>query len=100
MQVNEEKLNALLGKMVGDLGAAVNGALVIIGDKLGLYKALQENGAMTSQELADKTGTAERYIREWSSAQAAQGYLEYDDSAQKFSLSAEQDMVLLTTKVQ
>ena len=93
MQVNEEKLNALLGKMVGDLGAAVNGALVIIGDKLGLYKALQENGAMTSQELADKTGTAERYIREWSSAQAAQRYLDYDDSAQKFSLSAEQAMV-------
>ena len=51
--MNEEKLNQLLGKMVGDLGAAVNGALVIIGDKLGLYKTLHQEGAMTSQQLAD-----------------------------------------------
>lgn len=91
--INEEKLNALLGKMVGDLGAAVNGALVIIGDKLGLYRALHQNGPLNSQELADRTGTAERYVREWLSAQAAQGYLEYQADNKAFSLSPEQAMV-------
>lgn len=91
--MNEEKLNQLLGKMVGDLGAAVNGALVIIGDKLGLYKALQQGGAMTSQQLATATGTAERYIREWLSSQAAQGYVEYNATDGTFSLSPEQAMV-------
>lgn len=91
--VNEEKLNVLLGKMVGDLGAAVNGALVIAGDKLGLYKALDQNGSLTSQELADSTGTAERYIREWCAAQAAQGYLTYNAESNSFSLSPEQAMV-------
>ena len=91
--MNEEKLNQLLGKMVGDLGAAVNGALVIIGDKLGLYKALQKDGAMTSQQLAKATGTAERYIREWLSAQAAQGYVEYNSTDNTFALSPEQAMV-------
>lgn len=92
-QVNEERLNQLLGKMVGDLGAAVNGALVLIGDKLGLYKALQAADGLTSQQLADQTGTAERYVREWLSAQAAQGYLEYDAQKGAFSLSPEQAMV-------
>ena len=91
--LNEEKLNALLGKMVGDLGAAVNGALVIIGDKLGLYKALHKGGAMSSQQLADATGTAERYVREWCSAQAAQGYLQYHADTGNFALSPEQAMV-------
>lgn len=91
--MNEEKLNQLLGKMVGDLGAAVNGALVIIGDKLGLYKALHKDGAMTSQQLAKATGTAERYIREWLSAQAAQGYVEYNSTDNTFALSPEQAMV-------
>ena len=91
--INEDKLNALLGKMVGDLGAAVNGALVIVGDKLGLYRALHKQGALSSQQLADATGTAERYVREWCSAQAAQGYLEYDAGQKTFALSPEQAMV-------
>lgn len=91
--MNEEKLNELLGKMVGDLGAAVNGALVIIGDKLGLYRSLHKEGAMTSHQLAKATGTAERYIREWLSAQAAQGYVEYNSTDSTFSLSPEQAMV-------
>lgn len=91
--INEEKLNALLGKMVGDLGAAVNGALVIIGDKLGLYKAIQKEGALTSKKLAEATHTAERYVREWCSAQAAQGYLEYHPDNNSFSLSPEQALV-------
>lgn len=91
--VNPDKLNALLGKMVGDLGAAVNGALVIVGDKLGLYKALHQDGAMTSQQLAEATGTYERYITEWCSAQAAQGYLEYNVDNNTFSLSPEQALI-------
>lgn len=96
--INEDKLNALLGKMVGDLGAAVNGALVIIGDKLGLYRALNQNGALTSQQLADQTGTAERYVREWLSAQAAQGYILYNPEGKTFSLSPEQAMVFANSE--
>ena len=91
--VNEEKLNQLLGKMVSDLGSAVNGALVIIGDKLGLYKALQNGGELTSEQLADRTGTNERYVREWLAAQAAQGYLQYNPGNDSFFLSPEQAMV-------
>lgn len=96
--INEDKLNNLLGKMVGDLGAAVNGALVIIGDKLKLYKTLHKEGPLTSQQLADMTGTAERYVREWCSAQAAQGYLEYHTDINQFSLSPEQAMVFADTE--
>ena len=91
--VNDEKLNALLGKMVGDLGAAVNGALVIVGDKLGLYRCLESAGPLSTHELAEKTGTAERYIREWCSAQAAHGYITYNDENKSFSLSPEQALV-------
>ena len=64
MQLNEEKLHEFLGKMVQDLGAAASASLVMIGDKLDLYKTLAAQGPMTSQELADQTNTAERYIRE------------------------------------
>ena len=91
--VNEEKLNQLLGKMVGDLGAAVNGALVVLGDKLGLYKALQKEGPMNAKALAEQTGTLERYVQEWLSAQAAQGYVQYHPDTAAFSLSPEQAMV-------
>ena len=91
--INEDKLNTLLGKMVNDLAASVNGALVIIGDKLGLYKTLSQKGALTSQQLADQTDTTERYVREWLSAQAAQGYIQYHPGEETFSLSPEQAMV-------
>lgn len=96
--VNEEKLNQLLGKMVGDLGAAVNGALVIVGDKLGLYRTLHQRGALSSQQLADHTGTAERYVREWLSAQAAQGYVQYHPEKNAFSLSPEQALVFANSE--
>ena len=88
-----DKLNALLGKMVVELGACYAGAGVIIGDKLGLYKALGSGGAMTSAQLAQQTGTAERYIREWLSTQAASGYIEFDKVAKTFHLTPEQVMV-------
>jgi SAM-dependent methyltransferase len=83
------KLNAFIGQFVGDLGAAVHAGMVVIGEKLGLYKALA-TGPMTSAELAAKTKTDERYLREWLSSQAAGGYVTYDEKANKFSLNAEQ----------
>jgi 2-polyprenyl-3-methyl-5-hydroxy-6-metoxy-1,4-benzoquinol methylase len=90
--IDETKLYTLLGQMVGDLGAAVSGALVIIGDKLGLYKALAAAPA-TSQQLAERTNTAERYVREWLAAQAASGYVNYDTATHQFHLSPEQAAV-------
>ena len=73
MNLDMQKLEPLLGKVVNEMGAASNGALVILGDKLGLFRALSQ-GAMTSAELAAATGTHERYVREWLSAQAASGF--------------------------
>ena len=86
-------LNELLGKMVTELGAAYVGASVILGDQLGLYKELAAGGALTPAQLAERTGTAERYVREWLAAQAASGYIDYDATAGTFSLSPEQAMV-------
>src|SRR3954462_9569481 len=77
MGLDVEKLEPLLGKMVNELGAAANAALVITGDKLGLYRALADR-PLNSQQLADRTGTHERYIREWLAAQAASEYITYD----------------------
>ena len=78
--VDEAKLNAFVGKVLGDLGGALSVPMVRMGDKLGLYKALKEQGPLTSAELAAKTNVAERYAREWLSHQAASGYLEYDSA--------------------
>lgn len=94
LTVDMGKLEPLIGKMVSELGAAANGALVIVGDKLGLYKALARNGPQTPAGLAGATGTHERYVREWLAAQAASGYLDYDAADNTFSLSPEQAAVL------
>jgi SAM-dependent methyltransferase len=94
MQIEEAKLNALLGLMVNELGAAQNAALVILGDELGLYAALAERGPSSSAELAAATGTHERYVREWLSAQAASGFVTHDAADGRFSLSPEQEAVL------
>lgn len=88
-----DKLNAFIGQFVGDLGAAVHAGMVVIGEKLGLYKTLA-TGAMTSAELAVKTQTDERYLREWLASQAAGGYITYDAKTDKFSLSEEQAFTL------
>ena len=93
MPVDEQRLNAFLGKAVGDLGAALSAVLISIGDELGLYKALAK-GPLTPAELAAKTGTNERYVREWLANQAAGGYVEYDGATQAFSLSPEQALCL------
>ncbi len=93
-QIDEAKLNAFVGKMIGDVGATLTGALVIIGDRLGLYRALAEHGPMTSEALAKSTGTHERYVREWLANQAASGYLEYDARTEQFTLPPEHQPVL------
>ncbi|MDP9338818.1 MAG: methyltransferase domain-containing protein [Acidobacteriota bacterium] len=90
MPVNQDKLHEFLGKAIVDFGATFNAALIRIGDKLGLYRALAKNGPQTPVELAKATGTVERYIREWLSEQAAGGYVNYDAATGKFHLSEEQ----------
>jgi len=89
---NPDKLNELVGKLVGDLGAAMAGASILLGDRLGLYKAMVDGSPVTSAELAKKTGLHERYVREWLGAQAASGYVEYHPDSNAFSLSPEQAM--------
>lgn len=73
--MDEAALMTFVGKAVGDVGAVLNGAMVVLGDRLGLYRAMAGAGAMTPAELAAKTGTSERYVREWLGAQAASGYV-------------------------
>jgi SAM-dependent methyltransferase len=87
------KLNAFIGQFVTDLGATVHTGMVVIGEKLGLYKALAGN-PMSSAQLAAKTNTDERYVREWLSSQAAGGYITYDEKTGKFSLNVEQTFTL------
>lgn len=94
MAIDMTKLEPLLGMMVNELGAAANAALAIVGDKLGLYKALAAAGPCTPDELARRSGTAERYVREWLSAQAASGFVTYDPANGLFSMSEEQAAVL------
>jgi SAM-dependent methyltransferase len=93
MAVDMDKLNEFIGRFVGDLGASVHAGMVVIGEKLGLYKALAE-GPVSSTELAAKTGTDERYVREWLSSQAAGGYVTYNEKTRKFDLSEEQAFTL------
>ena len=93
MNIDADKLNAFLGKAVGDLGAAISSTLMLVGDRLGFYKALAD-GALTSAELAQRTGTFERYVREWLNNQAAGGYVEYDAGSGKYSLNEEQKLCL------
>ncbi len=91
--LDEAKLHEFVGKMLGDLGAAVSVPTVRLGVRLGLFDAL-EKGPATSTELAARAGNLhERYVREWGYAQAANGYIGYDPATQKFSLSPEQAMV-------
>jgi SAM-dependent methyltransferase len=89
MAIDPDKVHEFVNKAVGDLGAAIGAALVVIGDKLGLYKGLKE-GPATSEELAKRTDTAERYVREWLAAQAAAGYVSYDAKAGRYFLTEEQ----------
>ena len=94
MPIDQAKLEKFMGQALGELGSAMNAALVIIGDKLGLYKAMAGVGPMNSAELAQKTGTTERYVREWLNAQAAGGFVTYDATSGRFTLPDEQAFAL------
>ncbi len=91
--MDNDKLNAFMGKVVGDVGAAMGTVLALMGDRLGLWKALDGNPA-TPAELAKRTGCAERYLREWLDSQAAGGYLTYDPSTGRYTLPEEQAFAL------
>jgi SAM-dependent methyltransferase len=92
--IDPQKLEQFVGAVVGDLGATLNTALIRIGDELGLYKAMAGAGPLTPAELAGRTDTAERYVREWLAAQAAGGYVAYDADSGRYELPPEQAMVL------
>ena len=93
MAIDEQRLHAFLGRAVGDLGAAISATLIQIGDELGFYKALAKE-RLTPAELAERTGTYERYVREWLGNQAAGGYVEYDETSGRYGLSEEQALCL------
>lgn len=95
MAIDQAKLDALLGRAVVDIGANFHAALVVTGDKLGLFRALRDLGPTTPADLAKRTETHERYVREWLSAMAAGGYVTYDGTTERFSLSEEQALALL-----
>jgi SAM-dependent methyltransferase len=92
--INPDKLNEFMGKAVSEIGIAMSAALVLIGDKLGLYKAMAQAGPLTPAEVAKKSGTAERYVREWLANQAAGGYVTYDAASGKYTLPDEQAFAL------
>ena len=93
-EINEDKMHQFLGKVIGDFGASLSSALVYIGQKLGLYKAMAAAGPLTPAELAQQTNTNERYVREWLINQAAGGYAEYSPETGRYSLSPEQAVAL------
>ena len=92
--LNHQKVEQFLHKFVGDLAASMGASLALVGEKLGLYKAMTGAGPLTPAELAAKTSTNERYVREWLSAQAANGYIEYDTHSGKFRLPDEHALLL------
>jgi SAM-dependent methyltransferase len=92
--VNEGKLHEFMMKAVGEMGAAMNAALILVGDKLGIYKAMAGSGPMASEEIAAKTKTHERYVREWLAAQSAGGFITYDATTRRYTLPPEQALAL------
>lgn len=88
-----DRLQAFVGQVLNDLGGAYSASLVKLGDRLGLYRSLRDQGPATSTELAERTGCAERYLREWLAQQAASGYLAWDPDSGRFELPPEQAMV-------
>ena len=94
VQIDMDKLMQFVFRAVEEVGATVNTALVVMGDRLGLYRALAGAGPLSPAELAERTGTAERYVREWLNAQAAGGYVEYDPDSGRYILPPEQAVAL------
>src|SRR5262245_1436641 len=93
--LDQSKLEAFIGKVLQHVGATLHAGLVLIGDKLGLYRAMADAGPLTSADLAKRTGVRERYVREWLSAQAAGGYVTYDPPTGRFALPPEHAFLLL-----
>jgi SAM-dependent methyltransferase len=93
--VDPDRLEEFMGRAIGDLGATVSAALVVIGDRLGLYRALAEGPPVTADELADRTGTAAAYVRPWLANQAAGGYVDYDAATRTWSMTPEQAFALV-----
>lgn len=91
--INEDKLHEILGNVINDFGAVSLAPLVMIGDELGLYRALQQHGPLTSQQLAQRTQTSERYVREWLNAHAASGYITYVADSGRYLLTPEQALI-------
>ena len=92
--IDSAKLDAFMGKAVGDMGAAMHAVLIVLGDRLGLYKAMRDSKPVTPQELASRTGTSNRYVREWLNANAASGYVLYHPETESYSLPPEQALAL------
>lgn len=92
--IDQTKLDAFVGRALGDIAAGYTGVMVSLGAKLGLYKALAGAGPLSAKEVARRSGCAERYVREWLNAQAAGGYLQYHAASDTYELLAEQAMVL------
>jgi len=92
--IDEAKLEAFMGQAVTDMGAIISAPLMVIGEKLGLYKAMAGAGPLSSQEVADRAGVAERSVREWLRNQAAGGYVAYDPDSDRYTLSDEQALAL------
>src|SRR4026208_613084 len=94
VQIDQAKMEAFLGRFVNDCGAALSTVLAHMGDKLGLFKALAKFGEMNSKELAEKTNTTERYVREWLINQTASGYIDYNADSGKYNLPLEHAIAL------
>ena len=94
VQLDPDKLNQFVFRAVEEVGAALNAALVVMGDKLGLYRALAGAGPLSAVELARRAGVSERYVREWLNAQAAGGFVDYDPASGRYTLPPEQTMAL------
>jgi SAM-dependent methyltransferase len=92
--IDQAKLEAFMGQAVTDMGAIISAPLMLIGEKLGLYKAMAHAGPLTSQEIAERSGAAERYVREWLGNQAAGGYVTYDPETERYSLPDEHALAL------
>src|SRR5437870_10213567 len=92
--VDEAKLEQFMGQALADMGAIISAPLMVMGEKFGLYKAMAGAGLVSSGELAERTGVAERSVREWLRNQAAGGYLSYDAASGRYELPAEQALAL------
>jgi hypothetical protein len=92
MQYNEQKVQDFMARMAGEFGAVASAPLIALGDRLGLYKAMTEQGWMTSEQLAERAGLAERYVREWLAAQAASGFVSYDAATSRYQFENEMAM--------